>query len=326
MSRSPDRTAVPRYLAGRLLQAAVVVWAAFTVVFAIQRLVPGDPVELMLSGRNGFEAVPPEDVARVRAELGFDRPIIVQYLDAAVSALRGDFGTSIQTGRPVAAMIAEALPATLELGLTALALSVVAGIVLAVAANLPRGGAARALPGLAVSLPSFLVGLVLIQLFALRWPLLPSLGGSGLPGLVLPACTLAIPGAALVGQVLGRSLAETLREPYCETLRATGASRTRVVLGHGLRNAAIPAVTVAGVLTGGLIGGAVVVETVFSRQGIGRIVQFAVSTQDLPVVQGVVVVAAAGFAGVNLAIDLLYPVLDPRTVRRPAQRVRTVKA
>lgn len=314
MPRSPEpgRPSLPPHLAGRLGQAAVVVWTAFTVTFAIQRLVPGDPVALMLSGRNGFEAVSPQDLARARAELGFDRPLVVQYLHALASALRGDLGVSIQTGRPVSAMLAEALPSTLALGSTALVLSLLSGTLLAVAANLPRGGAARILPALGVSLPPFLIGLLLIQVFALHWRWFPSLGGSGLPGLVLPACTLAIPGAALVAQVLGRSLAETLREPYVETLRATGAGRFRVVVRHGLRNAAIPAVTVAGLLTGGLIGGAVVVETVFSRPGIGRVAQFAVTTQDLPVVQGVVVLAALGFAVVNLGVDLLYPVLDPR--------------
>ncbi|MGW0806788.1 ABC transporter permease [Nonomuraea sp. NPDC002799] len=305
-----------RYVSGRLLQGLLVVWAAFTVAFVVLRLLPGDPVALMLSGRNGFEAVSAEEVARTRAELGFDRPAWEQYLSTLADAVRGDFGQSIQTGRPVSAMITEALPPTLQIGLIALALSLVVGTALGVLGHLPGSRlirqVLRSLPSLGISLPSFWVGLALIQVLSLRWPLFPSLGGAGFASAVLPACTLAVPGTAMVAQVLGKSLHGTLREPYADTIRATGAAPTRLLLAHGLRNAAIPAVTVVGLLTGNLIGGAVVVETVFSRPGIGRIAQFAVATQDLPVVQGVVVVASLVFAGVNLVVDLLYPVLDPR--------------
>ncbi|MET0132424.1 MAG: ABC transporter permease [Kibdelosporangium sp.] len=304
------------YLAGRIAQALFVVWAAFTVTFVALRLLPGDPVALMLNGRGGGESATPAEIAKVAKELGFDRPVGEQYLGALFDALQGDFGRSIQTGRPVAAMISAALPSTLQLGAAALVLALLAGTALAVLANLVRSPigrqALRSVPSIAISMPTFWVGLMLIQLFSLHLRLFPSLGGSGLAGLVLPACTLAIPGTALVGQVLSKSLHATLQEPYVDTIRATGASRLRVLLGHGLRNAAIPAVTVVGLLTGYVIGGAVVVETVFARPGMGRDVYFAVTTQDLPVVQGVVVVASAGFVVVNLLVDLLYPILDPR--------------
>ncbi|MEU0743273.1 ABC transporter permease [Streptomyces sp. NPDC006134] len=304
------------FLAGRLLRAVFVVWAAFTVAFAALRLLPGDPVALMLSGRGGFETLTPEDIARAEAELGYDRPLWQQYGSALADAARGDLGTSLQTGQPVARMIRDALPPTLTVGLTALALALTAGTLLAVLANLATSPAARqllrSLPSFAVSLPSFWVGLLLIQLLSFHWRLFPSLGDTGPSSVVLPACTLAIPGAALVAQVLGKSLHTALREPYAETVRATGAGRARLVLAHGLRNAAIPAVTVVGLLVGSLIGGAVVVETVFSRPGMGRITQAAVAAQDLTVVQGVVVVAALAFAVVNLVVDLIYPVLDPR--------------
>ncbi|MDS0135837.1 MULTISPECIES: ABC transporter permease [unclassified Amycolatopsis] len=307
---------MPRYLLGRFAQAVFVVWAAFTVTFVAIRLLPGDPVALMLNGRGGGEAASPQDIARVSAELGFDGPIAEQYLRALAGALHGDFGQSIQTGLPVSGMISVALPRTLQLGAAALALSLVAGTALAVAANLVRSPlgrqALRSVPSVAVAMPSFWVGLMLIQLFSLKLKLFPSLGGDGLAGLVLPACTLAIPGAALVGQVLSKSLHATLREPYADTIRATGASELRVLLGHGLRNAAIPAITIVGLLAGYVIGGSVVVESVFSRPGMGQDIFFAVTTQDLPVVQGVVVVASVAFVAVNLAVDLLCPVLDPR--------------
>jgi peptide/nickel transport system permease protein len=298
------------------MQAVFVIWAAFSVTFVALRLLPGDPVALMLNGRGGGEAASPAEIARVKAQLGFDRPILQQYFSSLAGAAHGDFGRSIQTQQPVSAMIAQSLPPTLELGLAALVLALVAGTVLGVLGNLVSSVFGRQLlrsvPAFTISLPSFWVGLMLIQLFSLHWRIFPSLGNTGFASLVLPACTLAIPGIALVGQVLGKSLHNTLQEPYVDTIRATGASRLRVLLGHGLRNASIPAVTVVGLLVGYLVGGAVVVETVFSRPGMGRDVVFAVTTQDLPVVQGVVVVASAGFVAVNLAVDLLYPVLDPR--------------
>jgi peptide/nickel transport system permease protein len=307
---------VTRYLSGRIVQAVFVIWAAFTVTFVALRLLPGDPVALMLNGRGGGEAASPAEIARVKAQLGFDRPILQQYFSSLAGAAHGDFGQSIQTQQPVSAMIAQSLPPTLELGLAALVLALVAGTVLGVLGNLVSSVFGRQLlrsvPAFTISLPSFWVGLMLIQLFSLHWRIFPSLGNAGFASLVLPACTLAIPGIALVGQVLGKSLHNTLQESYVDTIRATGASRLRVLLGHGLRNASIPAVTVVGLLVGYLVGGAVVVETVFSRPGMGRDVVFAVTTQDLPVVQGVVVVASAGFVAVNLVVDLLYPVLDPR--------------
>jgi peptide/nickel transport system permease protein len=308
--------AVLRYVGGRVGQSVFVLWAAFTVTFFALRLLPGDPVALMLSGRAGGAVVDPRQVAQVRQQLGFDRSLVVQYFATLADASHGDFGRSIQTGQPVASMISGSLPSTLQLGVGAFVLAVVAGVALAVLANLVKSAwlrqVLRSVPSAGISLPSFWVGLLLIQVFSLHWRLLPSLGGVGVAGLVLPACTLAIPGAALIAQVLGEGLSTTLREPYVDTLLATGASRLRILLGHGLRNAAIPALTVVGLLVGGLIGGAVVVETVFSRPGMGRVIQTAVSTQDLPVVQGIVVVAALAFILVNLATDLLYPVLDPR--------------
>lgn len=314
------------YAVTRTLRALFVVWAAFTLTFVALRLLPGDPVALMLSGRGGFAGLTPEQIAQTRADLGFDRPLIVQYGSALADALHGDFGSSLQSGQPVSGMITEAIPPTLQVGSLALVIALVLGTLTGVTANLTASPALRQLlrsiPSFAVSLPSFWVGLILIQLLSFQWHLFPSLGNTGVQSMILPAFTLAIPGAALVAQVLGKSLHTTLQEPYADTVRATGAGRARLLFGHGLRNAAIPAVTVVGLLVGYLIGGAVVVETVFSRPGMGRITQSAVSSQDLPVVQGVVVVAALAFAVVNLLIDLVYPVLDPR-IRSTGRLVTT---
>ncbi len=186
-----------------------------------------------------------------------------------------------------------------------------------------------ALPPLGVSLPTFWVGLLLIQFFSFRISIFPALGNEGLASLVLPSVTLAVPVSASIAQVLARGLRTALAEPYVETARAKGASRARVHLRHAFRNATIPALTIVGVIVGNLLAGAVVVETVFSRVGIGRLTVTAVNGQDIPLVQGLVLLAAAVFVATNLVVDLLYPVVDPRirvvgVPRRPGAGTRTL--
>jgi peptide/nickel transport system permease protein len=179
------------------------------------------------------------------------------------------------------------------------------------------------LPPLGVSLPTFWVGLMLVQLLSFRAQLFPAFGNDGVRSLVLPAVTLAVPTSALLAQVLAKSLATTLDEPYIETAKAKGATPARIHFRHALRNAALPALTVAGLLVGNLVAGSVVVESVFARNGVGRVTVNAVTVQDIPVVQGVVVFGALVFVLVNLAVDLIYPLLDPRIVRAGPARQRS---
>jgi peptide/nickel transport system permease protein len=314
-----------RYLARRSLQAVFVVWAAFTLSFLVLYLLPGDPVLIMASGGAGGEAgaYSPEQVAALRHEYGFDQPIIVQYGHRLASALHGDFGRSVQTGAPAGRMIAEALPNTLALTAAGLSLALVLGTAIGLLASLtgsrPLRRALLALPGIGVSLPSFWVGLVLLQVFSFHWHLAPSLGGDGMAGLVLPALTLCLPATAAVAQVLAGSMLTELRRPYADTARAKGAGRLRVHFRHALRLASLPPITILGVLVGGMLANAVIVETVFARDGVGRIVQKAVSLQDIPVVQAVVVLSAVAFVVINLLVDLLYPLLDPRTTAVAAE-------
>ncbi len=171
-----------------------------------------------------------------------------------------------------------------------------------------------ALPPLGVSLPTFWVGLVLIELFSFRLPIFPAIGNGGPISLVLPVITLAIPTGAVIAQLLAKSLLRTLREPYVDVARAKGLGALTIHLGHAARNAALPAFTATGMMVGHLFAGSVVVETVFARNGVGRITSTAVSFQDIPVVQGIVALGAAVFVIVNLIIDLVYPLLDPRIV------------
>ncbi|GAA2594761.1 ABC transporter permease [Dactylosporangium fulvum] len=305
---------MPRYLIRRTLRSVFVLWAAFTVSFAMLYLLPGDPIAVMVGGSAG--AYTPEQIDDLRSQYGLDRPVPMQYVTQLWHALHGDFGTSIQTGAPVRGMLSHALPQTALLALTAFILAVVGGLGVALAATSSRSPALRqallSLPGVGTSLPTFWIGLLLVELVSFRWRLLPALGNDGWHSLVLPAVTLALPTGSALAQVFAKSMRGTLREPYVDTARAKGASRARVHLRHAARNAALPTVTLSGIIVGNLFAGAVVVETVFSREGIGRITADAVLSQDIPVVQGAVVLSAVVFVLVNLAVDAAYPILDPR--------------
>jgi peptide/nickel transport system permease protein len=311
-----------RYLLRRTVQAVFVLWAAFTVSFGILYLLPGDPVAIMAGGTADSSAFTPEQLAALRAEYGLDRSLPEQYVDRLGGALHGDFGTSVQTGARVTSMIAEALPETARLAGCALVLAVLAGMGIALTASYTRRTWLRQLllsvPTVGVSLPTFWVGLLLVQLVSFQWRLLPAIGNDGWQSLVLPSITLALPYAAVLGQVFAKSMRTTLAEPYVATVAAKGASRARIHVRHAARNAALPTLTLAGVIFGNLLAGAIVVETVFSRSGVGRLTADAVNTQDIPVVQGLVVLGAAVFVLVNLAVDVVYPLLDPRIVGHPA--------
>ncbi len=303
------------YIGRRVGQGLIVLWAAYTISFLVLYLLPGDAAALFAGGADQ-EAIDPELVERLRAELGLDRPLWEQYAVALSRAVVGDFGTGTQTGRPAAELLAEALPPTLALTGLAFVLSVVFGVALALAASLSRAAWLRnvlfSLPPIGVSIPVFWIGLLLLQAFSFRLRLFPSMGDEGLISLVLPAVTIAIPSGAFIAQLLSRSLRSTLAQPFVEVVRAKGAGEARVQLLHAFRNAALPALTMIGVLIGGLLSGAVVTETVFSRLGIGRLVVTAVNNRDVPVVQIVVVFAAVVFVVANLAVDLVYPLIDRR--------------
>ncbi|WP_285573423.1 ABC transporter permease [Streptomyces sp. RTGN2] len=305
-----------RYLTGRLLQAVLVLWAAFTLSFGVLYLLPGDPVSIMAAGGGDTNDISPEQLAELRKTYGLDKPVLEQYVSQLRHALQGDFGISVQSGEKVGHMIGTALPDTLRLTSGALLLALVLGGATALLGTYTQWRWLRqvllSLPALGVSAPTFLVGLVLVQLVSFRWGLLPAVGNEGFDSLVLPMITLALPTGAVLAQVFAKSLRTTLSEPYVETALAKGASRRRVHFRHATRNASIPPLTVVGMLVGNLLAGSVVVETVFSRTGVGRITATAVASQDIPVVQGLVVFGALVFVLANLAVDLVYPLLDPR--------------
>lgn len=305
-----------RFALTRLAYGVIVLWAAYTLSFLILSALPGDPVTIML-GASGQVAATPEQVAALEAEYGLDKPLIVQYFAQLAGLLHGDLGTSYTSGQPVSTLIATSIPVTLSLAAVTLVFALVGGISLAIAAvwtnNVRLRNFLASLPGIGVSLPTFWTGLILLQIFAFRLQIVPALGARGLAALILPALTLALPIGAIIAQVLYRALESAWDQQFITTYRAAGLTRLRLLLTHALPVASLSLVSIAGVLTGQLIGGAVVVETVFTRNGLGRLAQNSVSTQDIPVVQGIVVFSAIVFVLVNLVTDLLYPVLDPRT-------------
>ncbi len=312
------------YIARRVGYALIVVWAAWTVTFILLYRLPSDPVSIMLHGAGGEVASRASATQRAALahQYGFDRPVIVQYFLLLGRALRGDFGLSVQNHLPVAKLVGQALPSTVQIALLGLAFALLLGAGVAIAANYSRNrflrGLLFAVPPLTASFPTFWVGLMLLEVFSFRLGWFPAVGNDGFRAAVLPAITLAIPAAASYAQVLSRGIEKTLREPFIDVVRAKGAQRARVHLVHAFRNAMIPALTLVGLTVGGIFAGAVVTETVFSRSGMGNLLQASVNSQDIPVVQILVLLSAVAFAIVNLAVDLVYPFIDPR-IARPAR-------
>ncbi|HEY9292902.1 MAG TPA: ABC transporter permease [Microlunatus sp.] len=308
-----------RYLIGRLLQAVVVLWAAYTVAFVILYALPGDPAALIAAGGDPANSTAtPEQIAELRSRYGFDQPVIVQYLHHLGALFTGDLGTSPRTG-PVGATISQASPATAQIAGLGIAISIIVGGGWALLAGYVRIGWLRqamlSLPPLGVSVPSFWAALLLLQVFSFRLGLFPAFGNDGVASLVLPSVTLAILGTAVIAQVFGRGLRAQESEAYIDTATARGAGRARVYLRHAARNAALPSLTVTGVLVGNFLGGAVVTETVFSRTGLGQLTATAVGTQDIPLVLGIVLLGAATVVACTLLVDLIYPIIDPRIGR-----------
>lgn len=299
------------YILRRLALAVPTLVGVTVVVFALIRLVPGDPARLFL----GLQASE-EEVQRLRVQLGLDQPLPVQYVRFLGRLLQGDLGRSVVTGEPVAREIAARLPATVQLAvastLVATAAGVAAGVVSATRQYSWLDYLVMTVALAGISLPVFWLGLMLMLLFSvhLRW--LPA-GGYGTPAhLVLPTVALAAFSVAIIARMTRSSLLEVLHQDYVRTAWAKGLGSRAVVLRHALKNALIPVVTVIGLQFGGLLGGAILTETVFAWPGMGRLLVGAIVARDYPVVQGAVLVFAALFTLVNLAVDVLYAYVDPR--------------
>jgi ABC-type dipeptide/oligopeptide/nickel transport system permease component len=299
------------FILRRLLLTVPVLVGVATLVFALIHLVPGDPVQTMLG-----ESASAADVAALRATLGLDRPLSVQYVSFLRRAVVGDLGTSLRTSRPVTADIAARMAATFELALAAMVVATLIAIPLGILAGARAGTsvdhAATTLALVGISMPTFWLGPLLAIVFAVWLGWLPVSGRGSAAHLVLPAVTLGAPLAAVLARMTRASLIEELRELYVLAARARGVSRTRAVLRHAFRNSLIPVVTVLGLQFGVVLTGAVITETIFAWPGIGRLLIQSIGARDYPTVQGCILLIAITYVSVNLLVDLLYGFLDPR--------------
>jgi peptide/nickel transport system permease protein len=316
------------FVASRLGQSLLILWAAFTLSFIILYAVPGDPAMLMLGGGDAI-SVTPEDLEAFRAEYGFDQPLVVQYADRLVGVLHGDLGVSYQSHEPVSSRLVSAMGPSLQLVGFSLVIVLIVGIGVGSAAaftrSQPLARFLESLPSLGASLPTFWTGLVLMQVlsFQLRW--LPVAGDVGFATLVMPGIALAIPATAALAQVIAKSLRTAMGEPYIQVARARGASERRVFLAHAFPNALMPTATVLGLVVATMFVGATIVETIFARRGIGFLLHGAVMSKDIPVVQGVTLVIASVYVILNLVVDLVYPLLDPRVAATRTTARKRVK-
>ena len=300
-----------RFLVRRLLLTIPVLIGVATLVFSLIHLVPGDPVQAMLG-----ESASPQDVAQLRTKLGLDRPLPQQYASFARGLVRGDLGTSLRTNQPVTDVILERMPATLELALSAMTVAILLAIPLGIIAAVWKGThvdhAATTVALIGISMPTFWLGPLLAIVFSVWLGWFPVSGRGTIANLVLPAVTLGAPLAAILARMTRASVLEELRELYVTAARARGVSEARAVLAHAFRNSLIPIVTVVGLQFGSVLTGAVITETIFAWPGVGRLLVQSISARDYPAVQGCILLIAVTYVSMNLLIDMLYGVLDPR--------------
>jgi peptide/nickel transport system permease protein len=307
-----------RYTLERILLAVPTLLAMSLFVFLLIRLVPGDPVETML----GFRATP-QNVATIRHQLHLDEPLVTQYLDWLSGLLHGDLGRDYVSHAPLSDLLSNAIPVTLELTFLSMSLALVAGVPLGVLAAARPGAIRRAMDGfviVGVSIPDFWLGTLLVLLFAATLVWLPPSGYTpftadpigNLRYMTLPVLALAVGEAAYIARTTRGAMDQALGAPFVTFLRAKGLAERSIIFRHALRNASVPIVTVAGIQFGVLLGGAIVIETLFGLPGVGRLTVTAINQRNYTVVQGAVLVIATLFIVVNLVTDLLYGWLDPR--------------
>ncbi len=304
-----------RYILGRIVQLLPVLWLISLIVFMIMHVLPGDPAELMLAGAEGG-AITPERLRELHTEMGLDDPLVIQYLRFVANALIGDLGTSIRFRLPVTELIADRFASTMQLSVSGLICALLIGVPLGMVAALRQNSAvdfaAMGLTYVGASMPVYWLGLVFILVFSFILGWFPPAGADDWRSLVLPALTLGLVSAGLIARLIRSSMIEVLSEDYIRTSRAKGMPERLVLWRHGLKNALIPVVTMVGLQFGGMLAGAVVTETVFSRPGVGRLVVSAILSKDYPLVQGCILFLATVYLAVNLAVDIAYAWLDPR--------------
>lgn len=300
------------FIVRRLAVGILVLFGATALSFFVIRVTPGDAVTTMLGGT----PTTPEVAAQLRGQFHLDQPILVQYGIYLRDLLTGDMGYSMRTHAPVWHEIQDRLPSTAKLTLLSAILAIGGGVVVGTIGSLVHHGPLDRILSIgqfaAVSIPSFWLGLILLTIFSFHFDWFPATGDRTWQSLVLPSLTLAIPTGAVIAQILRDGLQSALREQYVVTARSKGLSESKVRWHHTLKNALIPVITVSGAVVGSLLTGSVVIETVFARPGVGRLAVDSIVNKDLPVVQGIVLLAATVYLIVNLIADILYAIVDPR--------------
>ncbi|ADK07080.1 TPA: nickel ABC transporter permease [Bacillus anthracis] len=295
----------------RILQLIPVLLGVVFVVFLIMQMVPGDPA-LLIAG----EGASKETVEQIRHQLGLDKPFIMQYFSYIGNILQGDFGVSIRSNRPVLDEVLIRLPITIELALCSIVITVVIGMIAGIISATKQYSwtdvSIMIIALLGVSLPSFWFGLMLIFYFSVQIQIFPVSGWGTWMHMVLPALTLGASGAAIVARMTRSSMLDVIRQDYIRTARAKGVKERVVIYKHALRNALIPVITVVGLQFGALLGGTVLVESVFAINGLGRLIVDAIRMRDLPMLQGGVLIASVIFVLVNLIVDILYRYFNKR--------------
>lgn len=299
------------FIIRRILQIVPVLLGVILIVFLIMKLVPGDPA-LLIAG----EGATPEVIEQIHQQLGLDKPLLVQYFDYVLNVFRGDLGVSIKTNLPVWDEIMARLPITIQLAAASIIITIVLGMIAGIiSATKPYSWADTSfmiVALLGVSLPSFWLGLILIFSFSVKLQIFPVAGWGSFMHIWLPAITLGTSGAAIVARMTRSSMLDVIRQDYIRTARAKGLKERVVIYKHALKNALIPVITVVGLQFGALLGGAVLVESVFAINGLGRMIVEAIRMRDLPMVQGGVLVASIIFVLVNLLVDVLYRCFNKR--------------
>ncbi|SDE28470.1 peptide/nickel transport system permease protein [Paenibacillus sp. UNCCL117] len=302
------------YMVKRLIASIPVILGSLTLVFLIIHWLPGDPAE-MLAGDDAAT----DRVEYLRKEFGLDRPLWEQYVTYLWNSVRGDFGLSFANSQPVLERLLEQLPATLNLAIVstlfAVALGVALGILSAVYRNRVLDYIIRVTTLFGVSMPKFWLGILLILIFSVHLQWLPAIGNGSFKQLILPSLALGLTGAGMLARMVRNSVLEVIGEPFVLTLRAKGLSERGVLYKHVLRNALLPSITIIGLLFAGMLEGAVVTETVFSRQGLGKMVVDAINQKDIPVIQASILIIGVFNVVTNLLVDLSYSYVDPR-IRR----------
>jgi peptide/nickel transport system permease protein len=301
-----------RLLARRLTIAVPVLFGVTILVFLILHLIPGDPAQILLFGSRPT----PQQIAQLRSQLGLDQPLPVQYLLYLGRLAQGDLGQSFITNRPVAEEIAQRLPDTLQLTFAAMLVAVLIGMPVGIIGGVRPGSWADRLSSgfavLGVAVPYFWFALILVLIFAVHLRILPSLGEGSWDSIILPAVSLGWGLSAIIARLLRNNLVEIYRQPYMQVARAKGLSERMILYRHALKNALIPVVTILGLQFGNVLSGAVVVEVIFGRPGIGSYLVQAIQAKDIPAVQSIVLLIAVVYILINLVVDLVYGVLDPR--------------